>query len=67
MNSQSGSRGRRPTSTRLTRPTWHVFVAIAALLAALAGAAVITLANRETQMPAEAAPDDLARPDPALA
>lgn len=52
---------------RLTRPTWHVLVAIAALLAALAGATIITLANRETQMPSEAAPDEGARADPALA
>ena len=52
---------------RLTRPTWHVFVAIAALLAALGGAAIITLANRETQMPGEVAADDAARADPALA
>jgi hypothetical protein len=53
---------------RLTRPTWHVLVAVVALLAALAGAALITLANRETQMPsAAAAPGDRARPDPAPA
>jgi hypothetical protein len=37
---------------RLTRPGWHVLVAIAALLAAFAGAAIITLANRETKPPA---------------
>jgi drug/metabolite transporter (DMT)-like permease len=36
---------------RLTRPGWHVLVAFAALLAALAGAVLITLANRETAMP----------------
>lgn len=36
---------------RLTRPSWHVVVAIAALLAALGGAVLITLANRETAMP----------------
>lgn len=36
---------------RLTRPGWHVVVALTALLAALAGAALITLANRETPMP----------------
>jgi drug/metabolite transporter (DMT)-like permease len=35
---------------RLTRPGWHVLVAIAALLAALGGAVLITLANRETPM-----------------
>jgi hypothetical protein len=52
---------------RLTRPAWHVLVAIAALLAALAGAAIITLANRETQMPNAVPTDDRARPDPALA
>ncbi len=36
---------------RLTRPGWHVAVAFAALLAALGGAVLITLANRETEMP----------------
>ncbi len=36
---------------RLTRPGWHVVVAFAALLAALGGAVLITLANRETEMP----------------
>ena len=36
---------------RLTRPAWHVVVACVALLAALAGAVLITLANRETEMP----------------
>ena len=38
---------------RLTRPGWHVAVAAAALLAALGGAVLITLANRETQLPGE--------------
>jgi hypothetical protein len=52
---------------KLTRPMWHVFVAVAGLLAALAGAAIITLSNRETQMPDAVAADDRARPDPALA
>jgi hypothetical protein len=52
---------------RLTRPIWHVFVAIAALLAALAGATIITLANRETEMPDAAVPEERTRPDPALA
>ena len=51
---------------RLTRPTWHVLVAGAALLAALAGAVIITLANRETQIPGEVVADD-ARADPAPA
>ena len=37
---------------RLTRPGWHVVVAAAALLAALGGAVLITLANRETTVPA---------------
>ena len=55
-----------PYEERLTRPTWHVLVAIAALLVALAGATVIALANRETQMPGEVAPDEGARCDPAL-
>jgi drug/metabolite transporter (DMT)-like permease len=41
---------------RLTRPGWHVVVAFAALLAALAGAVLITLANRETPMPGAEAP-----------
>jgi drug/metabolite transporter (DMT)-like permease len=36
---------------RLTRPGWHVVVALAALLAALGGAVMITVANRETEMP----------------
>ena len=36
---------------RLTRPGWHVVVAIAALVAALGGAVLISLANRETEMP----------------
>ena len=38
---------------RLTRPGWHVLVAAAALLAALGGAVLITLANRETTLPGE--------------
>jgi uncharacterized protein (DUF983 family) len=36
---------------RLTRPPWHVVVAVAALFAAFAGATMITLANRETKLP----------------
>jgi drug/metabolite transporter (DMT)-like permease len=36
---------------RLTRPAWHIVVAFAALLAALAGATLITLTNRETRLP----------------
>jgi drug/metabolite transporter (DMT)-like permease len=51
---------------RLTRPTWHVLVAGAALLAALAGAVIITLGTRETQIPGEVVADD-ARADPAPA
>jgi len=39
---------------RLTRPAWHVLVAAAALLAAFAGATMITLANRETVLPGDA-------------
>ncbi len=39
---------------RLTRPAWHVLVAAAALLAAFAGATMITLANRETALPGDA-------------
>jgi drug/metabolite transporter (DMT)-like permease len=52
---------------RLTRPSWHVLVAIAALFAALGGAIIITLANRETQMPGEAAPAERSQADPAPA
>jgi drug/metabolite transporter (DMT)-like permease len=52
---------------RLTRPGWHVIVAIAALIAALGGAVLITLANRETPMPgAEDEPASPPRADPAL-
>jgi drug/metabolite transporter (DMT)-like permease len=36
---------------KLTRPGWHVVVAFAALFVALAGAVLITLANRETPVP----------------
>ena len=35
----------------LTRPAWHVVVAVAALLAALGGAVLITVANKETPIP----------------
>jgi len=52
---------------RLTRPGWHVLVAVAALLAALGGAAIITLANRDTEVPGEAAPEGAAQTDAALA
>jgi drug/metabolite transporter (DMT)-like permease len=53
---------------RLTRPGWHVLVAVAALLAALAGAVLITLANRETPMPGvETTPAEASRADPAHA
>jgi EamA domain-containing membrane protein RarD len=52
---------------RLTHPGWHVVVAVAALLAALGGAILITLANRETPMPGQAAGADGARTDEALA
>jgi drug/metabolite transporter (DMT)-like permease len=53
---------------RLTRPTWHVLVALAALLAALGGAVLITLANRETPMPGvDTMPAEASRPDPAHA
>jgi drug/metabolite transporter (DMT)-like permease len=38
---------------RLTRPGWHVVVAFAALLAALGGAVLITMSNRETPMPGQ--------------
>jgi drug/metabolite transporter (DMT)-like permease len=52
---------------RLTRPAWHVLVAAAALLAALGGATLVTLANRETRLPGEAPSGDGARSDRALA
>jgi drug/metabolite transporter (DMT)-like permease len=52
---------------RLTRPGWHVLVAVAALFAAFGGATMITLANRETEMPGAASPEGEARADPALA
>ena len=52
---------------RLTRPAWHVAVAGAALVAAFAGATMITLANRETAVPGEATSGDEARADPAPA
>jgi drug/metabolite transporter (DMT)-like permease len=48
---------------RLTRPAWHVVVAFAALLAALAGATLITLANRETRLPGVATGPDGGRTD----
>jgi drug/metabolite transporter (DMT)-like permease len=52
---------------RLSRPGWHVVVAIAALLAALGGAVLITLANRETpMMGGERAAAEMPRADPAL-
>jgi drug/metabolite transporter (DMT)-like permease len=44
---------------RLTRPPWHVAVAVAALLMALAGAVQITLANKETEVP-QASPASVA-------
>jgi drug/metabolite transporter (DMT)-like permease len=52
---------------RLTRPAWHVVVAGAALLAALAGATIITLGNRDTEIPGEARLDERRRSDPAPA
>jgi drug/metabolite transporter (DMT)-like permease len=52
---------------RLTRPGWHVVVAAAALLAALGGAILITLANRETPMPGQATSADGACTDEVLA
>jgi hypothetical protein len=36
---------------RLTPPGWHIVIASAALLAALGGAVLITLANRDTEVP----------------
>lgn len=55
---------------RLTRPGWHVLVAALALIASLAGAVMITLANSETKMPGTPAAEDVDRgvaADPALA
>ncbi|HEY7271103.1 MAG TPA: hypothetical protein VH502_00115, partial [Actinoplanes sp.] len=52
---------------RLTRPAWHVVVAAAALLAALAGATLITLANRETRLPDVATEPDSGRTNRTLA
>lgn len=53
---------------RLTRPAWHVVVAVAALVAALAGAVLITLANRETPIPGvDTKPPEARRADPAPA
>ncbi len=51
---------------RLTRPAWHVIVAGAALLAALGGALLITLANRVTQMPGQPTGTDSALTDETL-
>ena len=36
---------------RLTRPAWHVVVAILALFVAFAGAVLITVANRDRELP----------------
>jgi EamA domain-containing membrane protein RarD len=52
---------------RLTRPAWHVVVAAVALLAALAGATLITLANRETRLPDVATEPDSGRTNRTLA
>ena len=53
---------------RLTPPGWHILVALAALLASLGGAVLITLADRETPMPSgEPAAADTSRADPASA
>ena len=46
---------------KLTRPGWHVVVALAALLVALGGATLITLANRDTPMPGAATEGESAR------
>jgi len=51
---------------RLTRPGWHVIVAAAALVAALGGAVLITLANRETPMPGQPSGKDSALADETL-
>lgn len=36
---------------KLTRPTWHILIAFLALMAALWGAVMITMANKEIEMP----------------
>ncbi len=41
---------------KLTRPGWHVFLAALALLAAFAGALLITMGNREREIPTGAQP-----------
>jgi hypothetical protein len=57
-----------PFDERLTAPGWHVLVAFAALLAALGGAVLITLADRETPVPGgDATSTDAHRADPASA
>jgi drug/metabolite transporter (DMT)-like permease len=43
---------------KLTRPGWHVVIALLALIVSLAGAVMITLANRDTQMPDSSGADD---------
>jgi drug/metabolite transporter (DMT)-like permease len=53
---------------RLTPPGWHIVVALAALLVALGGAALITLADRDTPMPgSDTTPIDAPRAGPARA
>jgi drug/metabolite transporter (DMT)-like permease len=50
---------------RLTRPVWHDLVAVGALIAAFAGATIITLANRETATPGASEPAERTLSDPA--
>jgi drug/metabolite transporter (DMT)-like permease len=53
---------------RLTPPGWHLVIALAALLAALGGAVLITLADRETPVPGgDTTSTDALRADPAHA
>ena len=53
---------------QLTRPAWHVVVAVAALVAALAGAVLTTLAHRETPIPGvDTKSPEAPRADPAPA
>ena len=51
---------------RLTRPSWHVVIAVVALLFALYGAVLITMGNRERAMPGEGEPEDRSKSTSAL-
>lgn len=51
---------------RLTRPGWHVVIGVIALLAALYGVIMITMANRTTEVSVGGEPRAGPRPNPAL-